>query len=103
MLATCIIVGRIADAPVIEKDEKGNADSWMTVETARPFRSYDNSLGKDRFRVKLWRGIAAECASACNTGDVVVIRGRLQSETASENPQVQIIAEKVSWLSGLRS
>ena len=103
MLATCIIVGSIAEAPVIEKDEKGNTDCWMSVETARPFRSFDNSLGKDRFRVKLWRGIAAECASACSTGDVVVIRGRLQSETSSESPQVQIIAEKVSWLRGLRA
>ena len=103
MLATCIIVGRIAEAPVTEKDEKGNTDCWMSVETDRPFRSFDNSAGKDIFRVKLWRGIAAECASACKPEDVVVIRGRLQSECSCGSLQTQIIAEKVSWLSGARS
>ena len=98
MLATCVIAGKIVHEPVIGANEDGRWNSWMILETERPFRNPDGSLDRDQFLVYLWRGIAEECRAACGIGSWVVARGRLETKRVNGTRQIVVIAEKVSYL-----
>ena len=51
----------------------------------------------------MWDGIAASTSEFCHKGDVVGIKGRLQSSTYEKDGEkkysVDVIAEKVTFLS----
>lgn len=101
MLATCSIAGRVLDEPVFEKDENGNQLCWMNVETEKPFRNPDGTTSTFIFRVRIWRGIAEECAARCREGVLVAIHGRLESEPDGDSYRTVIQGEKVSYASDL--
>lgn len=101
MLTSCVIVGKVVEQPKVIVSSRGNSLAYMVVETDRPFRNEDGTIGKDQFRVLLWRGIAEECADVCLPGTLVGIRGRLQSDKHEKDEStfynMQVIAEKVSY------
>ena len=58
----------------------------------------------DFFRCVLWNGVAANTSEYCQAGDVVGIKGRLQTRSyESENKEIkyitEVIAERVTFLS----
>jgi len=96
MLSSCVIVGKIAEYPDIRP---GNGyRPFMIVETDAPFRNPDGTIGKNFFKVYLWRGIAEECKEISQPGMFICVRGRLQSDPAEDENDpyhISIIAEKV--------
>ncbi len=102
MLTSCVLVGRVKEKPEVTLTAKGTSMATLLLETDRPFRNEDGSLGTDTFRIVLWRGIAEECAQMCEPGSIVAVRGRMQS-TPHENDgrtwyNCEIFAEKVSYV-----
>ena len=101
MLNSCVIVGRVAEPVELRTTTKGNTVAHMIVEADKSFRNEDGTLGKDRFKVTLWRGIAEECASALSVGALVAIKGRMQSDVYERNEtqyyNCEIIAERVAY------
>lgn len=59
------------------------------------------------FHVFLWKGIAESTANYCKKGDLVGVKGRLQTreyETDNEKRKVvELVAEKVTFLSGAKA
>ena len=102
MLSNCVIVGRVAEAPLVTTSSKGNSMAHMVVECDRPFRNEDGSLTTDKFKVFLWRGIAEECEAQCQLGSLVAVKGRLQSNNYERDDKqyynCEIVAEKVSYV-----
>lgn len=101
MLNSCVIVGRVAEPVELRTTSKGNTIANMIVECDKSFRNEDGTLGKDLFKVTLWRGIAEECAAALTVGSIVAVKGRMQSDRYEKNDTLyyncEIIAEKVAY------
>lgn len=97
MLNTCTLVGKVVTKPTILKGATKHPTTTFMLETERPFLSVKNKITVDRFEVEVWRGIAQQVNDICEVGDIIGIRGRLQ--TKNEKPaSVIIIAEKIAYI-----
>lgn len=98
MLNQIILVGRITSDLEINEVENRKV---VTITLAIP-RSYKNENGEyetDFVPVTLWNGIAESTCEYCKKGDLVGIKGRIQT---SED-KIEIVAEKVTFLSSKKS
>lgn len=91
---TCFIVGKIVEMPEKGKDAVRNT-CVMTIDSLRPYCDMDGSFVKDRFRVRLWKGIADEVCESAHVKDAVAVKGRIEMEGAHPI----IVAEHVSLVS----
>ena len=96
MLNQTVLVGRIAREPEIKELENGKKASTITLAVPRSFKNAETGeYDTDFVPVILYNGIAENVLEYCKKGDVVGIRGRLETK----DNELQIIAEKVSFLS----
>lgn len=103
MLNQIIIVGKVKETPVVKETSSGIPYSNLIVETKRSFKNSEGIYETDAFSVLMWRGIAESCADVCNVGNLVGIKGRLQSSVYQKEDgnifyNYEIVAEKVSFL-----
>ena len=96
MLNQVVLVGRLVEKPeIIKMEEKSVA--YVTIATPRSFKNENGEYDTDFFKVALWNTVAESTAKWCNKGEVIGIRGRLQK--LPEDDELQIVAEKVTFLS----
>ncbi len=98
MLNQIVLVGRIVRD--VEKKEV-DGKTIVELELAVP-RSYKNENGEydtDFVDCLLWSGIAENVAEYCKKGDLVGVKGRVQTEMVGDHKTTQVIAEKVTFLS----
>ena len=102
-----VLVGRLTKDPeVIEKSD----DKKVTTVTVAVNRNFKNSEGKydcDFVRCVLWDGIAVNTCEYCKKGDVIGIKGRLQTSSYEDkdhniNYVTEVIAERVTFLSSTK-
>lgn len=92
-----ILVGRIAqDLEIKEQEEKRTIT--LTLAVQRAFKNTDGIYETDFIPCQLWNGIAERTEEFCHKGDVVGIKGRMQSNDNG----IYIIAEKITFISGSR-
>ena len=102
MLNQVVLVGRLVKDPELLTYSKGK---YMKITIAVP-RSYKNIDGKydtDFIDCTLWQGVAEKTSLYCKKGDIVGIRGRLQSSNYEKDNEkkyvLEVIAEKITFLS----
>ena len=91
---TCFIVGKIVEEPEF-RDEVTKRNAVMVIDSLRPYAENDGNFVKDRFRIRLWHGIADEVKETTHVGDPVAVKGRIEM---NESGPV-IVAEHVSLTS----
>lgn len=103
MLNQLILVGRLTKDPEIIESENGIKRSIINVAVSRSYKNSDGLYETDFFNCILWNGIAESTCEYCHKGDVVGIKGRLQSSNYEKDGEtkysIDIIAEKVTFLS----
>ena len=104
MLNQVVLVGRLTDDPDMVTKENGKKVSAVTLAVQRSFKNSDGLYECDFIRCVLWNAIASRTCEFCHKGDVVGIKGRIQSReyTNSEDEKkhiVEVVAEKVTFLS----
>lgn len=106
MMNTAIIAGRIVKDLELHETENGYKVAELTLAVPRSFKNMDGQYDTDFLPCKLWSIVAENTAEYCKKGDLVAIKGRLQSTTYEENEikhnGIELIAEKVSFLSTKR-
>lgn len=108
MLNQIILVGRVVELPSIKESVNGNKYATLTLELDRPFKNSNGEYDIDIVNVILWKGIAETTTDVCKLGDVVGMKGRIQShsyETSEGQTRYgyDIIAEKISFLNKKQS
>lgn len=108
MLNQIILVGRLVKTPELFLTENGKKGSIVTLAIGRGFKNVDGEYDTDFIDVNLWSVVAENTAEYCKTGDVVGIRGRLQSriienEDGTKYKKMEVIADKVTFLSSAKS
>lgn len=95
MLNQVILVGRIGN---IEKGEK----TKITLAIPRSFKNSEGEYDTDFIDIYLYGNIAENTINYCKKGDIIGIKGRVQSSTIeryhSKMTIIEIIAEKVTFL-----
>ena len=85
MLNQVVIVGRISHI----------TDSKITIAVSRSYKNEEGVYDTNFIPVKIKGGIANNVSTYCKKGDVIGIKGRLETD----HGKLLLLAEKVSFLS----
>ena len=103
MLNQVVIVGRLVQDPEIKELENDKKVGYITLAVQRPYKNVDGIYETDFIKCQLWNGIAQNTTEFCKKGDVLGVKGRLQSENYEESEEKKtkliLVAEKVTFLS----
>lgn len=104
MLNQVVLVGRLTKNPEVIQTDSGPKRSIINIAVSRSFKNSAGLYESDFFNCILWNGIAENTCEYCKKGDIVGVKGRLQSsEYDDENGKrhfvTEVIAEKVTFLS----
>jgi len=107
MMNNYMCVGRIVSDPEIKELESGKKVSSITVAVQRSYKNAEGEYEADFIDCTLWDSIAGTTAEYCKKGDMIGVKGRLESriyEDAEGNKKkrMEVIADKVSFLSSSR-
>ena len=95
------LIGRLTENP--EKKSYEDKD-MLTINLAvqRSFKNEDGIYEVDYIRCVLWNAIATNTSEYCKKGDLVGVKGRLQTRKYEENNETkyitEVVVDKVSFL-----
>ncbi len=103
MVNQTIIVGRLVKNPELRETENGNKVTNITLAVPRSYKNSKGEYETDFISCVLWKGIAENAFEYCKRGDLLGVRGRLQTrvieqEDETKRTSVELVAEKVSYL-----
>lgn len=103
MLNQLVLVGRLVKEVELKKEEDKNI-AIMTLAVPRSFKNENGEYETDFFDCIIMNLIAENTANYCKKGDVVGVKGRLQSRTIENEDEtktnkIEIVAEKITFLS----
>ena len=94
MQNTVFLIGRLVSDPQINETENGKV-ATITLAVPRSFKNEEGIYETDFIPVVMWKGIAVNVNEYCRKGDLVGVKGRIQS---NENG-ITVVAEKLTFLS----
>ncbi len=102
-----ILVGRLTQNPEISIIENNKKVTTVILAVNRNFKNADGIYETDFVRCILWNSIASTTTEYCHVGDVIGVKGRLQtSKYLDENEKTHyvtdVIAERVTFLSSVK-
>lgn len=104
MLNQTVIVGRIVKDPELVDTETGKKVTNLTIAVPRSYKNKDGEYDTDYIDCTLWSGLAENTVEYCKKGDLVGIKGRIETEIYEKEDNstiknTKLVAEKVTFLS----
>lgn len=103
MLNQAVLVGRITGEPEVKETESGKKVTNLTLAVPRSYKNENGEYDTDFINCSLWNSIAESVSQYCHKGDLVGIKGRIQTDTYEKDGEkkfaMQLVAEKVTFLS----
>lgn len=99
MLNQVVLVGRLTKEVEVKEMEDGKKVAHIELAVGRSIKNADGEYDTDFIDCTLWNGVAEKTAEYCHKGDILGIKGRIQTEVIDDVKQTSIIAEKVTFLS----
>ena len=103
MLNQAVLVGRIVADPELRETENGNKMTKITLAVPRSFKNSEGNYDTDFISCVLWQGVAENTVEYCRKGDLVGIKGHIQTRSYEVDEEkkfvTEVIAEKVTFLS----
>ena len=104
MLNQFVGVGRLVAEPSVKETEDGKQVSNITIAVPRSYKNENGEYDTDFVDVVLWNGIDENTAEYCHKGDIIGVKGRIQTsnyetEDGEKRKSTQIVAEKITFLS----
>ena len=98
-----VLVGRLTKDPEIV-DIDGKKKTAIVIAVNRPFKNSDGLYETDFIRCVLWNGVAINTSEYCKCGDIIGIKGRIQTSNYEDDDKnrkyiTEVIAERVTFLS----
>ena len=103
MVNQIVLVGRIARAPETKVSENGKKYATLTLAVPRNYKNVNGEYDTDFLDCTLWTSVAESTSEYCKTGDMIGVKGRVQSRIV-ESPdglkrrKTEIVAERVTFL-----
>ena len=104
MLNQLVVVGRLVKDPELRKTDNGRNVTNITLAVPRSYKNSNGEYDTDFIDCVLWNTVAETTSEYCKQGDLIGIKGRVQSrmvedEDGNNYKKIEIIAEKVTFLS----
>lgn len=104
MLNQVILVGRLVRTPELQLTESGKKRSIATLAVNRGFKNQNGEYDTDFIDCTLWTGVAESTSEYCKSGDIIGVKGRLQTrlidnEDGTKHKKMEIVADRVTFLS----
>ena len=99
MINQIVLVGRLVSDPQINETENGAKECNITLAVPRSYKNSEGIYETDFIPVKLYEGIAENTAEYCKKGDLIGIKGRIQTKQEEDKNITEIVAERVTFLS----
>lgn len=100
-------VGRLVRTPELKTTDNKKQMTWITVAVNRSFKNINGEYDTDFIDCILWDAVAANTVKHCKKGDIISVRGRLQSRVYEKDNEkryvLEVIGEKVTFISSVRT
>ena len=108
MLNQVVIVGRLVEKPIVEENENEKKVCNITLAVPRSYKNAEGIYETDFIKCTLWNGIAENTAKYCEKGDIIRVKGRLETSVyEKENGEkyriTSVVAEKVTFLTNYKN
>ena len=103
MLNQIVLVGRLVKNPELKVTDNGKKMTTITLAVPRNYKNQEGEYDTDFLDCTLWTGVAENTSEYCQSGDMLGIKGRVQSRIISnddgtKSKKTEIIAERVTFL-----
>ena len=102
MLNQIVLFGRITQDPKVTELEDGKKVCNITVAIPRSYKNENGKYATDFVKCTMWSGVAENTSEYCKQGDLIGIKGRIQTRVIEKDNSKQtiqeVIAEKVTFL-----
>lgn len=107
MVNQTIVVGRLVKNPELRETENGNKVTNIVLAVPRGYKNMNGEYETDFISCVLWKGIAENTVEYCRRGDLLGVKGHLQTrvidiDEETKRTSIELVAEKVSFLSNKR-
>ncbi len=103
MLNQVVLVGRLTRDIVVNKSDKGVKVATISLAIPRSFKNSEGLYDTDFVDCVAFDSIASNTSEYCKKGDIVGVKGRVQSRTVENDGKkeniMDIICEKITFLS----
>lgn len=104
MLNQTVLVGRLVRNPELYETESGNKVTNITLAVPRSYKNSNGEYDTDFINCVLWKGIAESASEYCHKGDLLGVKGRIQTRVIELDDEThknitEVVAEKVTYLS----
>lgn len=101
------LVGRLTSEPEVKETSDGTCRTAITLAISRDYKNSDGIYEADFIKCILWNGIASATRDYCHKGDVVGVKGKLQSRTyETDNNEkkyvTEVIVDKVTFITATK-
>ena len=107
MLNQVVVVGRLVRDPELKETESGKKVTHVTLAVPRSYKNMNGEYDTDFVDCTLWTGIAESTSEYCKKGDLVGIKGRLETSSYEKDEQMKyvtsVVAEKVTFLTSKKA
>lgn len=102
MLNQIVIVGRLVKDPELKQTESGKNVTNITLAVPRSYKNPNGEYETDYIDCILWTGIAENTTTYCKKGDLLGVKGRVQTRVYEKEEAkkyiTEVVAEKVTFL-----
>ena len=98
MLNQLTLVGRLVSDLQLNETENKTKECNITLSIPRNYKNEDGIYETDYISIRLYNGIAENTMKYCKKGDLLGIKGRVQTKQEENKNTIEIIAERVSFL-----
>lgn len=103
MLNQIVVVGRLVKKPELRETENGKKVTNITIAVPRSYKNINGEYETDYVDCVLWQGIAENTVEYCDKGDLLGIKGRVQTRVYEVDDGkkfvTEVVAEKITFLS----
>ena len=103
MLNQLVLVGRLVRQPELKEAENKKKYTYITLAVPRSFKNSNGEYDTDFIDCVAFDLVAENTSEYCEKGDVVGVKGRVQSRVVEKDDKkenvLEIICEKVTFLS----
>lgn len=96
-----VIVGTLIEEPILKEDSNGFHYASILLKVDRPYKNSNGIFESDEIYITLWKGISEMVSEHCKIGDIIVVKGRLQTlqsnKKSKDNHYYEVIAEHVTF------
>jgi len=103
MLNQLVLVGRLVKEPELKETESGKKVTNITLAVPRNYKNSKGEYDTDFIDCTLWNNVAINTVEYCKVGDMVGVKGRLESYSYEKDEQkitgMRVQTERLTFLS----